>query len=158
MLQIIHFSRDLFKGMWPGAILTLMVIAVFPYKLFVNYPVEIEGTRDAIYYVNEHRQEGEQVYVYLFAQSLVDYYEVTGRVKWSDSIIRGTKKGKQANVWNDLATLEDLNGNHWLLFSHLYPKRREEMQIMMDELRKKHRIIDRFNSEITVVFLMEFKE
>ncbi len=144
-----------------GTIILIVVLAVFPFKAYKNLPLEIEGARDCIEYINGKYAAGQQVYVDVYASSIYEYYNRTGRVKWSDHVIPGKIKEKitgDKNISNwesDFTALMNNPGEYWLLFAHVSPQNRSRILMKLKEMDYLDNIKDSTRSKMSAAYLLD---
>ena len=149
------------KGKLVGTVVMILILAVFPFKAFMNLPLEIEGTRDCIDYINEKHTAGQQVYVDVYASSMYEYYDRTGRVKWGEHVIHGKLKEKitgDKNISNwesDFTALMNNPGEYWLLFSHVSAQNRSRILMKLKDLDYLDNIKDSTQSKMSVAYLLD---
>lgn len=157
--QLYIISLKMMKARLPGLIALMIILSVFPYKLFTNFPVEVDGARDAIYFINKNYSNGQKVYISFYTLPMFQYYEQTSRVTWSNAtIIKGAKKDRKMDFQADSASLKNLDGEAWLLFAHLSPKNEKVHRLILKELEQRGQIKRSFHSKISAAYLFDFRE
>jgi hypothetical protein len=159
LFQLYKLSEKTPKIKWPLIMAIIMILSIYPYKLFVNFPIEIDGVRKSIEFINDRFRKDQKVYVYYFTRAPVEYYKKTGRVNFGDAIISGAGEGHVVNWKADLNNLENVHGETWLLFSHLfnrnYPDHPE--RIIINSLLKRGVIINSFQTINSSAYLFILK-
>jgi len=148
-------SIKLVKKPWPGLILILLVLMIFPYKLGLYFPVKVDGARDCMQFINKNYKEGQPVYIPYYSYATFLYYKKTGRLIFGDVLIPGTGIGSRANWDADLKNLKAQKGEVWLLFSHLYANIDPMHIYLKEELKKQGKIKLSFRSKISAAYLMD---
>jgi hypothetical protein len=162
LVHLLGLLRKLFHFKWPGVILICLILLIFPYKLFQFYPFEIEGARESIYFINDHYEEDQHVYVNPYARNIYRFYFKIGKVTWEKAAIDGAMNGpvgdKKGDPEKDVDMIKNMKGETWLLFSHLYPKVKKDHDMIMERLRETGNIRLEFRSRLSAAYLVNLEE
>jgi hypothetical protein len=135
-----------------------LILSVFPYKLWINFPLEVDGIRKSIGFIRENYTEGQAVYVYYYSIGLFEYYEKTGRSDFGESVILGSGENHEANWYADIGRLKDNKGMTWLLFSHLFLEDKAFQEIE-EVIRKNNGEIKLlFRAPVSGAYLVDFQD
>jgi 4-amino-4-deoxy-L-arabinose transferase-like glycosyltransferase len=99
----------------------LVVYSVIAQLVNTNYPFYKEEIKGSIDFINADRSAGQKVYVYYGANRALNYYLKVKPVSFYNDMVWGTDDWKGENKDNCFNDLNKLNGEVWLLFSHVYP-------------------------------------
>jgi hypothetical protein len=122
----------------------------------VNYPIEVDGARESIQFINEHFQKNQKVYVYYYTKATFEYYEKTRGVRFSDAVIAGGGEGKYVKWAADLNNFKELHGEVWLLFSHLFNRSSKDHpeKIIMNKLMERGVLLNSFQTKNSAAYLV----
>ncbi|MCX5848850.1 MAG: glycosyltransferase family 39 protein, partial [Deltaproteobacteria bacterium] len=155
LIQLYKLSEKILRSRWPGIIAMVVILSFYPYKLFVNYPIKGDGARESIQFINERFQKNQKVYVYYYSKATLEYYKKTQGIRFNDAIIAGLGEGKYVKWAADLHNFEDLHGEVWLLFSHLFHRSSKEHpeKIIMNKLMERGVLLNSFQTKNSAAYL-----
>jgi 4-amino-4-deoxy-L-arabinose transferase-like glycosyltransferase len=156
LIQLYKLSEKMLRSKWLGMIAITLILFIYPYKLFVNYPIEVDGARESIQFINEHFQKNQKVYVYYYTKATFEYYEKTRGVRFSDAVIAGCGEGKYVKWAADLNNFKELHGEVWLLFSHLFNRSSKDHpeKIIMNKLMERGVLLNSFQTKNSAAYLV----
>jgi hypothetical protein len=155
-IALSELSRKMLKSKWPGIVVILALLSIYPYKLYVNYPIVVDGARESIQFINEHFRDHEKVYVYYYSKATLEYYQKTRGIKFSEAVIPGHGEIFLVNWGADLKNFEKLHGEVWLLFSHLFNRSSKDHpeNIIMSTLLKRGILLKSFQTVNSAAYLV----
>jgi len=156
LVQLYKLSEKILKSKWPGIILMILILSVFSYKLYINYPIENDGIRESIKFINENYRENQKVYIYYFSKPAFEYYKKTMKSNFSDVEVIGVGKGNVVSPETGLDNLKGINGEVWLLFSHLFKRDTPDNpeNIIMNGLIKRGLLMNSFQTKDSSAYLV----
>jgi hypothetical protein len=158
LFQLYALSGKLLKAKWPAMTVIVIILAFFPFNMAKNFPIEIDGIRESIGYINNNFSEGQRVYINYNSRWPYLYYWKTGRVKFADAAVRTNYKKDDERWKTDLNAVKKLDGEVWLLFSHLFYGDDKEHQLTVAELKKTGQLKRSFHSKISAAYLFDFTD
>lgn len=153
----------LVRKRWPGIILIILILSIFPYKLSVHLPFVLDGTRESIYFLDKNYTPGQAVYINSYCKNIYKFYKKTGKVNWGDNVYMGSLSGPSGGTsWDpyaDMTLLESIEGDDvWLLFGHIHYPFKPQYRLIMDSMKQTGKIKKSFKSEKSAVHLFKLTE
>ncbi len=137
-LPSVLFRRSPGASFWTSSLLAVTLIVFHAPKPIQDLltPRMREHIRPALAYLRDHRQPGDLMYVYYWAEPAVRYYAPKFGFQMSDFIL-GSDHHRQPEAYH--AELDALRGHPrvWVLFSHVYERGDyNERQYILDYLNE----------------------
>jgi len=165
-LIILIFSiglYNLFKYVNIKIIRLPYILLIIPILLAFNskrskFPIEKEEIKNSLNYIEQNIKKDDLIYIYYESSFAFMFYEETNMININNQIIYGENhRGKNHLYDNELTSL---NGKVWLLFSHVFPFRKDykEKYIVNFLISKGSEILDKKKYKGSTVYFVDTKK
>jgi hypothetical protein len=144
------FSFIKIKRFIPVAVI---IPALMLFYFFRNgFPQEKQEIKKSIDYIQQHKGDGDKLYMYYGTCYAIEYYEKTKYFKTTAAITYGTNNRSEKEKY--IAELKRLQGRNWLLFSSTYDDEETYITGQLDMLGYKR--LESFATTGSSTYLYDF--
>ncbi len=142
----------------PYILLIIPILIAFNSKLS-KFPIEKEEIKKSLNYIERNINKDDEIYVYYKASRAFMFYEETNMINITNPIIYG-KPHWNINFEKYNHDLLNLKGKVWLLFSHVFPfkKENEEKYMVYLLLNNGSELLDKKKYKGSTVYLVDTKK
>lgn len=140
-----------------------LVLLIVPLFLMFNskhskFPIKKEEIKKSLNYIERNINKDDEIYVYYASKGAFEFYQETKVINITNPIIFGkAHRNKNFNYNNELLNLK---GKVWLLFSHVFPFKKDHEEKYMIEflLSKGSELLDTKRYKGSTVYLIDTKK